>query len=617
MPKRKAVDKPPVKTVVHKKKYSLAQARAKILDSDSESLASSCGDLSDVESESGDDTDVYDYGSSTASSSTDLRATAVPVSSGSGRWSKQISYSADAFQPCHSPGVRDVPPDLSAETKVLEFLSLFISPDIWVRMTEMTNLRAAQTRHSQPKDYYASQWTDLTVDELKAFLGVRLSMEYGVIKRRLELYFGKKSGFLFDTPGYRNVFTRDRFLAIWKFLHYIDEEDQDIDKSDKLYKVRPLIDSLVPKFRERYVPSQDMSLDEGMIPTKNRLSIKQYMKSKPTKWGIKAFLLCESSTGYIYNVEIYTGKSDGLFVPELGATGSVVVRLASCIEGQNYRIFMDRFYNSPILSRYLLTMKLQSCGTIQVNRKDFPKQLIKRKKDMKRGDHDYLCCEKVSVVVWCDRAPIYFISTFHDPSAVSFVRRKNKDGSVTQVSCPQITTDYTTSMGGCDRNDQMTKLYKTRKHYRWPRRMIMKCLMWCCYNSYIIEGHFRPRKPTGKRLRTFYDFLDEVCMSLIGDFRSTSVLRRRSVTNLIEPRLQNVGNHHPERPVDATGNQTCAVCREKANRFAAAHPGTVAKNNPFKKAKTVFRCSSCLTYLCIREGSSCWLDFHSKVQYWR
>lgn len=262
-------------------------------------------------------------------------------------------------------------------------------------------------------------------------------------------------------------------------------------------------------------------------------------------------------------------------------------------------------------------MNLQSCGTIQVNRKDFPKQLIKRKKDMKRGDHDYLCCEKVSVVVWCDRVPIYFISTFHDPSAVSFVKRKNKDGSVAQVSCPHVTIDYTTSMGGCDTNDQMTKLYKSRKHYRWPRRMITKCIMWCCYYSYIIEGNFRPHKPTGKRLRTFYDFLDEVYISLIGEFRSVSIVRQRSVTKVIEPRLQNVGSHHPERPADATGNQTCAVCREKANRFAAANPGTVAKDNPFKKAKTVFRCSSCLTFLCIREGSNCWMDFHSKVQYWR
>ena len=72
-----------------------------------------------------------------------------------------------------------------------------------------------------------------------------------------------------------------------------------------------------------------------MIPSKNRLSIKQYIQSKPIKRGAKAFLLCESATGYIYNVEIYTDKTDGLFVPAIGASGSVVARLTHCIEGSN------------------------------------------------------------------------------------------------------------------------------------------------------------------------------------------------------------------------------------------------------------------------------------------
>ena len=246
---------------------------------------------------------------------------------------------------------------------------------------------------------------------------------------------------------------------------------------------------------------------------------------------------------------------------------------------------MDRFYNSPLLSRYLLTMNLQSCGTIQVNRKDFPKQLIKRKKDMKRGDHDYLCCEKVSVVVWCDRVPIYFISTFHDPSAVSFVKWKHKDGSVAQVSCPHITTDYTTSMGGCDTNDQMTKLYKSRKYYRWPRRMITKCIMWCCYNSYIIEGNFRPHKPTGKRLRIFYDFLDEVYISLIGEFRSVSIVRQLSVTKVIEPRLQNVGSHHPERPADATGNQTWCSLPRKSQQICSSKSRNCRQGQPVQESQ--------------------------------
>ena len=46
--------------------------------------------------------------------------------------------------------------------------------------------------------------------------------------------------------------------------------------------------------------------NEGMIPSKNGLSIKQYIQSKPIKWGIKSFLQCESATGYIVNAEIYT-----------------------------------------------------------------------------------------------------------------------------------------------------------------------------------------------------------------------------------------------------------------------------------------------------------------------
>jgi len=57
------------------------------------------------------------------------------------------------------------------------------------------------------------------------------------------------------------------------------------------------------------VLEKDLSLDEGVIPTKNRLGFKQYLKDKPVKWGIKTYMLCESKTGYVYNLEVYTGKS--------------------------------------------------------------------------------------------------------------------------------------------------------------------------------------------------------------------------------------------------------------------------------------------------------------------
>ena len=223
----------------------------------------------------------------------------------------------------------------------------------------------------------------------------------------------------------------------------------------------------------------------------------------------------------------------------------------------------------------------------------------------------------MSVTVWCDRSPIYFISTFHDPRIVNSVNRKGRSGEVTAVSCPQVVKEYTGAMGGCDLSDQMTKLYRSRRHYRWPRRLMMKCILWCCFNAYIVEGHIRPHTPSGHRSRTFYDFVDELCLTLVGEYQTSAVRRNRVVPQNPESRLQNVGLHHPERPAEATSNQTCVVCREKVNKYLAVHPGTAAKDVPLKKSKTVFLCTYCKVYLCIRESSTCWLDYHCKVQYWR
>uniref|UniRef100_A0A0L8FU40 PiggyBac transposable element-derived protein domain-containing protein n=1 Tax=Octopus bimaculoides TaxID=37653 RepID=A0A0L8FU40_OCTBM len=63
-----------------------------------------------------------------------------------------------------------------------------------------------------------------------------------------------------------------------------------------------------------------------MIPTKNSLSIKQYIKDKLIKWGIKTFLVCNSENGYISNAEVYTGhREDAETIEKLGVIGNFVV----------------------------------------------------------------------------------------------------------------------------------------------------------------------------------------------------------------------------------------------------------------------------------------------------
>ena len=197
-------------------------------------------------------------------------------------------------------------------------------------------------------------------------------MEKCVIKPQSKSYWqGAGHNFIAHTPGFREVMERDRFIALWGFLHLVDQRDEAVDKSDKIYKVSPMLDRMLPLFRRYYSPRQQLSLDEGMIPTKNRFAIKQYIRDKPVRWGIKSFLLCEAKTGYILDAEIYTGRVKDRHWPLLGSAGSVVRRLVenSQVTNKNHMLFMGRFYNSVALFHLLKNeLGVLAAGTVMPSR---------------------------------------------------------------------------------------------------------------------------------------------------------------------------------------------------------------------------------------------------------
>jgi len=117
--------------------------------------------------------------------------------------------------------------------------------------------------------------------------------------------------------------------------------------------------------------------------------------------------------------------------------------------------------------------KLCRNKTLQLCRK-----LLKRK----RNDST-----EPSALVWCDRSPVYFISSIHDPRKSTTVSRRYKDGSVCVVFCPQLVADYTIYMGGCDNNDQMTKLYRARRHYRWPNDLCWSAYFGVCITHSLLR----------------------------------------------------------------------------------------------------------------------------------
>ncbi|KAK0065268.1 piggyBac transposable element-derived protein 3 [Biomphalaria pfeifferi] len=47
-----------------------------------------------------------------------------------------------------------------------------------------------------------------------------------------------------------------------------------------------------------------------MVRNKGKYAFRQYIRDKPTKWGMKLWILADSLSGYTYDFDIYLGKQD-------------------------------------------------------------------------------------------------------------------------------------------------------------------------------------------------------------------------------------------------------------------------------------------------------------------
>ena len=193
---------------------------------------------------------------------------------------------------------------------------------------------------------------------------------------RLRLYWTTQHPYI--SPGICEIMSLTRFEQIYRFLHLCDSEQQVAAGQpgyDYFFKVRKLLDLLSPRFLSQYNTHEELSVDEAMIPFKGRLSIKQYMKDKPTKWGIKVFVLADARNGYTVRLRIYGGKNSNLATNDSGLCSRVVLELLNGLENNCPKVYMDNYYISPELFLALYNKEVNACGTATQNRKFFPSEL--------------------------------------------------------------------------------------------------------------------------------------------------------------------------------------------------------------------------------------------------
>ena len=82
--------------------------------------------------------------------------------------------------------------------------------------------------------------------------------------------------------------------------------------AEKQDKIEPFLEKLCESFQRAYYPSKCLSVDEMVIGFWGRWwKKKQYDATKPSKYHIKTFGLCDSDNGYVVNLFTYYGSETG------------------------------------------------------------------------------------------------------------------------------------------------------------------------------------------------------------------------------------------------------------------------------------------------------------------
>lgn len=398
----------------------------------------------------------------------------------------------------------------------VDIFQLIIGP-LFQQIVLQTNLYAQQN----------NAYINTNIDEMKAFFGILIYMGYHSLPS-IRLYWSNDPNFFCERVA--KIMPVKRFLKILRFLHLNDNSkipSRDSPQFEKLYKIRPMLTHLIEIYQTVYRPSRYLAVDESMVAYKGRSTMKQYMPMKPIKRGFKIWALADSFSGFLLNIEVYTGKKSNA-IPEYGLGENVVLNLTKKLKNLFYCIFFDNFFTSIHLVFKLLADGIFACGTFRVNKKSYPKHLMKPDREYNSGDIEYAQSEDIGIMRWKDRGakPVTLVSNMHNSSDITTVLRKNGKGERIQVNCPTGIADYNKYMGGVDKFDQYMSPYSiSQKSRRWWIKLFYYMVDTAIVNSYILYKESCNKNK--KKYITHLEFRSRLTDELIGNFSC----RKKSTTS--------------------------------------------------------------------------------------
>ena len=359
---------------------------------------------------------------------------------------------------------------------------------------------------------YEDRWKEIEDTEFKKFIGIMILI--GVYKSKNESIlqlWNKDHG----RPIFNQIMSRNRYLTILQVLRFDNAQRRRAHRSlDKLQPIREVFESWVSYLQDSYTPGTCMTVDEQLVPFRGRCPFRQYIPSKPGKYGMKIWTICDAASYYTWKMQVYTGKDERIG-REVNQGTRVVLDMVKEIEKTGRNITCDNFFTSLSLARQLLSKKLTLVGTMRKNKPELPPEFTKtRGREVMSTLFGFQ--KNAMIALYCPKknAVVNMLSTMHNQPDVDENSEKKK---------PDVILCYNETKSGVDIVDKMVKTYSTKRmSRRWPLTLFYNMVDVSALNAFIVwqELNGKNSRVTVKQRRAFLLQLSSELAELVSEIHT-------------------------------------------------------------------------------------------------